>query len=189
MDASSGISEADFQMQKRFIKAVGSSFFVNSTETRLGLISYSASAHLHVHFEGHDVNRFNSIVDAVFQDSKSSRIDQALMVSLELFGADSDDGRLTPKVLVILTDGNQAPDPDAVPLPDAIEPLKQLGVRVFAIAVGNAVNANEFREIVQRRNHVVAVDGFPDLLLRSRQISREICDLVIVPPGMLSYAS
>ena len=100
------------------------------------------------------------------------------MAAVELFGTIKGERAKLPNVLILLTDGKQNSDPRATPLEDAVLPLFQLGVKVFAIGVGDQVSRDELRLIVEKDQDIFTVNDFDDLLAKSHQIARATCDEV-----------
>jgi hypothetical protein len=79
------------------------------------------------------------------------------------------------KVLVVLTDGRQTQDPDAVPLDVASKPLKDMGVKIYAVGVGHKIDLQELRQITEDPADVFTVDSFTALLGESQTIAERAC--------------
>jgi hypothetical protein len=72
-------------------------------------------------------------------------------------------------------DGVQTPDPDAVSLVDAVRPLHQAGVRIFAIGVGGHYRRSELLQLVERPSDVYEAADFDELLRLVKRIARGTC--------------
>ena len=67
--------------------------------------------------------------------------------------------------MVLLTDGNQTGTdiaPDQVPLVDAIQPIKALGVKVIAVAIGS-VDLDQLRLLVTDNDDILRSRNFSEL--------------------------
>ena len=91
------------------------------------------------------------------------RIDKGLLVAANYVFTKSRPG--VPKVAILTTNGKLTPVPDAIPLANASRPLKQQGVRIFAVGVGRNVAIQELLEITERREDVILVKNFFHLLV------------------------
>ena len=185
MDGSRSISKPDFQNQKDFVNDLASRFMGGKLQAQLGLISFSEDAHLHARFTDHDSLRsFQGAVENVPQEKKATRIDKALtLASKHLFTSRGGVLSQVPRVLIVLTSGKQTAAANAIPLEDAVQPSRRLGVRVLAVAVGNQADPEQLRLLVQRDEDVLQVAGFTDLLENTDQIVNRICKMIILPPG------
>lgn len=83
------------------------------------------------------------------------------------------------KVLVLLTDGRQTQDPDVVALDVASKPLKDMGVKIYAVGVGHKIDKNELEQIASKPSDVFTVDSFTALLGESQTIAAKACGDVI----------
>lgn len=57
----------------------------------------------------------------------------------------------------------------------AVQQLKNKGVIVFAIAVGDKVDTNQLRQMTMRDDLVFQADDFLDLYVKAGAFSRKIC--------------
>lgn len=180
MDMSSSITSKNYPKEKDFVKKVADTFSISPTKTDVGVVTYNRDAKLWISFGQYNNNDdFKKAVDAIPYWGGSTRIDNGLeMAAVELFGTIKGERAKLPNVLILLTDGKQNSDPRATPLEDAVLPLFQLGVKVFAIGVGDQVSRDELRLIVEKEQDIFTVNDFDDLLAKSHQIARATCDEV-----------
>ena len=180
MDMSSSITSKNYPKEKDFVKKVADTFSISPTKTDVGVVTYNRDAKLWISFGQYNNNDdFKKAVDAIPYWGGSTRIDNGLeMAAVELFGTIKGERAKLPNVLILLTDGKQNSDPRATPLEDAVLPLFQLGVKVFAIGVGDQVSRDELRLIVEKDQDIFTVNDFDDLLAKSHQIARATCDKV-----------
>lgn len=177
VDTSGSISDENFQKQKDFVKALASSFDPTSTEHQLSLISYSTNAQLEVSFKNKtDRKEFEEAVDRVTHTKGRTRLDKALkLASAHLFTASGGTRPDKRKIMIILTDGRQSQDPDTVALQDAVLPLKQLGVKIYAVAIGSEVDLNELHQMTDSKEEVFPVSDFDDLANMANDIALKSC--------------
>ena len=110
-------------------------------------------------------------------------ISQVLKLAAEdVFTARSGARVGVPKVMVILTDGQQSNDNDAVPIQDAMVPLQQLSVQVQVVAIGSQVNHVELRKFVGNEQDILSVQDFNSLFNYSRQAAVKTCNITSRPP-------
>ena len=180
MDMSSSITAKNYPKEKDFVKNVADTFSISRTKTNVGVISYNRDAKLWINFGQYDNNEdFKKAVDEIPYWGGSTRIDNGLkMATDELFSAVKGDRAKLPNVLILLTDGRQNSDPRATPLEEAVFPLFQLGVKVFAVGVGDQISRDELRLIVEKDQDIFTMNDFDDLLMRSHEIARVACDEV-----------
>lgn len=178
MDASNSIGQQDFQKQKDFVNAMAAAFTFGSRQTAAGVITYSDQASLVIPLGSHFSSKeFQNSVNSIPYTLGRTRIDKALQkANTELFsvrgGARFHE---LPQIMVILTDGRQTPDPDAIPLYEAVRPLQQKGVVVLAVGVGSRIDLNELRQLVQKDSDVFSASNFDDLLQKAYEISEKTC--------------
>lgn len=178
MDASNSIGEVDFQKERDFVHSLASAFTFGRNETAAAVITYSDIATLNIPLGHHfSAERFKQAVERIPYTLGRTRIDKALkLASTDIFSDRGGTRPGLPKLMVILTDGVQTPDPDAIPLSEAVIPLQNKGVTIFAVGVGSKINHNELRSMVQRDDDVFTATDFDDLLNKAYQISERTCE-------------
>lgn len=82
-------------------------------------------------------------------------------------------------MLVVLTDGRQTQDPDAVPLDAASKPLKDMGVKIYSVGVGHSIDLQELRQIANDPRDVFTADSFTALLGQSQTVAARACGDVV----------
>jgi len=178
MDASNSIGLIDYQKQKKFVNAMAAAFTFGPQQTAAGVITYSDEASLVIPLGSHNSReRFQNSVNNIPYTLGRTRIDKALhKANTELFSTQGGARfHQLPQIMVILTDGRQTPDPDAIPLNEAVRPLHKKGVVVLAVGVGSKIDLNELRQLVQKDSDVFSADNFDDLLQKAYEISERTC--------------
>ena len=177
VDTSGSITDENFKKQQDFVKVLASAFDPNLAKHQLGLISYSSNAQMEVSFqEKADRKEFEQAVERIKHTKGRTRIDKALkLASSQLFTSSGGSRSGKRKIMIILTDGRQSQDFDTVPLKEAVLPLRQLGVRIFAVAIGNEVDLKELYNVTERNEDVFPVSDFADLANMANDIALKAC--------------
>lgn len=186
VDTSGSISDENFKKQKDFIKVLASSFDPILAEHQLGLISYSSDAQMEVSFQDKaDRKEFEQAVDLIPHTKGRTRLDKALkLASSRLFTASEGSRSGKRKIMIILTDGRQSQDPDTVPLQKAVLPLRQLGVRIYTVAIGDEVDLKELYQVTERNEDVFPVSDFDDLANMANDIALNTCRIKALSQGI-----
>ena len=185
VDTSGSITDENFKKQKDFVKALASSFDPTAASHQLALISYSGDAQAEVSFKDkNDYKDFEKAIDRVPHSKGRTRLDKALeLASSQLFTASGGTRPSKRKVMIILTDGRQSKDYDNVPLTVAVRPLRELGVRIFAVAIGDEVDLSELNQMTDSKDDVIPVSDFDDLANMANDVALKSCRVTAHSPG------
>lgn len=183
VDASESMTKKDFEKEKEVIKKIAATFDVGKTKSHLGLISFSTDAHIRVKFGDYlDLRSFQDAVDKIPFAAGGTRFDKAFGEAANgLFSPNGGFRPDLPKVMIILTDGKQSADYDAVPIERSVLPLRQLGVRIFALAIGSQVDMNELRQMVNDPKDIRAFKDFDELLDDVKKVGNQTCEIIKRP--------
>ncbi|XP_078377620.1 SCO-spondin-like [Oculina patagonica] len=187
MDASESMTEGDFEKQKSFVTKVAESFHMAPKTSQFALVTYSSTAKLHIRFRDHlNQDTFNTVVKQLPFAAGGTRFDKALKLAAEeVFTKEGGARSGVPKVMIILTDGRQSQDYDAIPLQQAVLPLHQMSVQIHAVAIGSQVNRVELRKLVQKEEDIFSIKDFDNLVNKSRQLASKTCDIITRPPPVV----
>lgn len=172
MDSSESITDDDFNKEKNAIRAISDEFIISPQSTRAGVVVYSGKPHLSIHFDQYTTNAgFNQAVNDLPHMQSHTRLDMALRYA----ASDLYNKRrvANPSIAIVLTDGKQTPGAES--LATAVKPLRDLGVRVFAVGVGPRVSQSELRQIVERYDDIFTVDSFSQLIQEAKKITERAC--------------
>ena len=177
MDSSGSISRRNFEKVKLFVSDVASKFDISPKGSRAALILYSTRATTKIQFSDHtSTESFASAVKFLNHERGFTRIDLALQrANLDLFGRRGTARSVVPKIAFLLTDGEQTPDPRAIPLAVASAPLKATGVRMIAIGIGRNVKRNQLNTIASSSDDVILATSFDDLLAKVEPVVKSTC--------------
>jgi hypothetical protein len=126
---------------------------------------------------------FNSKVDDLPHLRGKTRIDLALLkASNELFTW-AGGMRIRSDVIkaaIVITDGRQSPAPDGIRLDEAAAGLIVQGVKVLSIGIGDKIDQEELRMMVQDPGrHTFWSESYTALRVQLATIARESCSLPI----------
>ena len=185
MDASESMTEEDFEKQKDFVIKVAESFYMAPKTTQFALVTYSSTALLHIRFKDHlNQDSFRAVVKQLPFAASGTRFDKALkLAARDVFTAQSGARAGVPKVMIVLTDGRQSNDYDAIPVQQAVVPLRQLSVRVHAVAIGSQVNRVQLRKLVVKEEDIFSIKDFDNLVNKSRQLATKTCGIITRTPS------
>ncbi len=131
------------------MKALADTFRISRNGSRGGVITFSWHAELSVKFSDYENGGdFNRAVEGLPLFGHTTRIDKALKLARdELFSSRNGARAGIPKLLVVLTDGAQTADADAVDPGDIAKQIRQTGIKVIVIGIGKNVDSKELLHI------------------------------------------
>lgn len=173
MDSFGTIDEKEFSQQKAFLKIMAKSFGNN---TRSAVVTYGKKYSIEATFDDSlNISGFLKVVDHITKGKEGTdgRLDKAInLATLDVFPKTPP---IVTKLAVVLTDGSQASGPNALELQQAFEASGKAGVRVLTIGIGKAVNAEEWRSIVERKEDFLQVENSQELTLKVHALAAKIC--------------
>ena len=166
LDSSGSIGRRNFLKQNTFVKEIMYKLGNKCTQLNAAVVLYDHVAYLELTFsKKFNLDYFNSVIDNLPLKRGFTGIDKALLLTASsVFTALAGSRPRVPKIAFLTTDSRNTPLPDTVPLRIASEPLKQKGVRIFAVGIGKGVNLQELLEITERKEDVFLVNSFSSLL-------------------------
>lgn len=163
MDASSFVTQANLIDEKDFVKSLAKFLNVSPGTSRAALVVYGTSSITEMLFnDSSSLRDFSEGVDLVRAVGGLRRMDVALKEATNLL---ADKRRGVPHVVVLVTMGEQSPSVDGVPLDDALEPLENLGVHTFVVAIGHDPDTS---------TNILRVPSFKALPSQAYDMARQI---------------
>ena len=152
VDSSSGIPRATYGDQLKFLQTIVNQFRISPRYVRASIIPYGNTARLSIPFGRQTTNAaMNQSIDSLPYVGGQKRIDRALWLANQTF---LQARPLVPKILLILTHGGQMADVGTnLSLP--VKALRDQGVSIFTIAIGDRVDFSTLRYIVENDNLIV----------------------------------
>lgn len=96
-----------------------------------------------------------------------------------------------PKVVIVMTDGIQSRDRDAMPLNRAAEYVRRQGARVLVVGIGPKIVKEQLNLMVTSPSDVFAVHSFDSLIRTAREVAVTTCtrskprDPILRPCGLV----
>ena len=161
MDGSESLSKKGFDKVKDLVKMMLDNYTVSEPETHVGVIEFSDKANvifpLNKLFESSSIK--GEIQRIVPSGGKETVIDEVLRKSAdEVFDVKSGGRPGASKVLIIITDGKSTGEE---PPKRAVKPVKEKGVRVYVMNIGEDTDKDELKDIVPTEKNIYPVKN-PD---------------------------
>lgn len=154
----------EFEKVKYFVKYVASKLEISKDGTHVGLITYSSNAYLNSKLsDSFNTDDFHRAVDAAPFLGLTTRTDRALTLAKdELFSAENGARSRAHRIVILLTvsttdQGSENPGLIA-------DHLRQLGIHVLAIAIGDKINDNEVEQVAGKVSNIYKIDSFGSLI-------------------------
>jgi Mg-chelatase subunit ChlD len=166
VDGSESLAKKGFNKIKDLVKAMVDNYTISETETHVGIIEFSDKAN--VVLPRNKLFEPSSIKDHVQRiipsGGKETVTDEALRKSAdEVFDVTSGGRPGALKVLIIVTDGKST---GQEPPKQAVKPVKDKGVRVYVVNIGETTDKEELEDIVPADENIYPVknpDEVPDV--------------------------
>ena len=166
MDGSESLAEEGFDKIKDLVKAMIDNYTISEAETHVGIIEFSDKANvilpLNKLFEPNSIK--HHVQRIIPSGGKETVTDEALRKSADdVFDVTSGGRPGATKVLIIVTDGKST---GKEPPKRAVKPVKEKGVRVYVVNIGEDTDKDELEDIVPTDKNIYPVknpDEVPDV--------------------------
>ena len=170
LDSSGSLRERYSQI-KSFIQKFTSNLDISHDGVHVGVVTFSFYAKLSIKFSDFtDVRDFGEAVQRIPLMASTSRIDRALkVVDQELF-SEANGARLdnnVTKMLVLLTDGTQTQDKDAVDPGKIGQLLRQKDIHILCVGIGDGIDRQELTHISGDSARVYIASDLDELMASS----------------------
>ena len=141
-------------------------FGISSNESRVGVVTFSYFSELSIKLSDHsDISSFNKAVDKIPLMGYTTRIDKALrLAGKELFSIANGGRAGATKLLILLTDGSQTPDPGAEDPGEIADEFRADGINVLVVGIGNGVNQTELAQIAGYPQNLYSASSFDEAI-------------------------
>ncbi len=149
IDSSNRMTPVQFDLFRNFLKAFADKFILSTRGAHFSASVYGDSAFSIFNFhQAPNKEDFTTLVDTIpHLKDKGSNIDKAIAVAAtDAFSLKGGTRQGVPKVLVLVVAGNCKSCTEK--LPEAIQRVKEDGVHVVALAIGNQVDMKELTDTV-----------------------------------------
>ncbi|CAB4031099.1 Hypothetical predicted protein, partial [Paramuricea clavata] len=177
VDSSASMRGGNYLKEKELLKAIGREFDVSMHGSHVGIILYNNDAEVITRLNNKTtLKSFENTVDNLPLKGGKIRLDKALrLASSDVFTKEKgmrDEN--VPKIMFILTDGTQNRKCDEEALELAIAPLRNEGVHVVAIGVGEA-DERELRPLVKSPRDLFIEGDFDEVTKPIMDFIKELC--------------
>ena len=157
LDGSESLAKKGFDKIKDLVKMMVDNYTISEPETHVGVIEFSDKAN--VIFPLNKLFESSSIKDQVQlinpSGGKETVTDEVLQKSAdEVFDVKSGGRPGASKVLIIITDGKSTGEE---PPKRAVKPVKEKGVRVYVVNIGEDTDKDELKDIVPTEKNIYPV--------------------------------
>ena len=174
LDSSSSVSSINFQIEKKFVKALARSLNVASNKSKGSVIVYGSGQDVAISLEEFtDLAGFKLAVDIANNMGGLRRMDLALQAAARIMRSAR---RNIPKIAILITAGKQFPPNTSVLLKNSVRPLRDLRTQTFVVAIGGDPDKRELDNVVEDPRNVFNVSSFGDLLRTAAEIARPVTD-------------
>ena len=177
VDSSASMRGDNFLKEKSLVKAIAREFELSMHGSHVSLVLYNTDATVVTKLNNKTtLEGFENIVDNLPLKGGKTRLDRALrVVASDVFTRESGmRNENVPKIMFILTDGTQNKRCEEEALEMAIAPLRNEGVHVVAIGVGEA-EESELRPLVKSRSDLFTGGNFDEVAEPVMKYINEIC--------------
>lgn len=147
MDSSASVGSKNFEMTKEFAQMLAKRFLSaerGGFQVRVGVGQYSNNANLEAEFSTNTTQVVTQITEAKFQNA-GTQVTNALSFATERFRAT---GTRKKKLLVFSDGRSQGVNKNQIE--KAVEQVKNAGIELYVLAVGNQVNEEHLRTLVSQ---------------------------------------
>lgn len=162
LDGSASVKDHDFKQVKDFVKTLVDSYEISENGIRLSVIEYSDEAKLVI-----PLNRFynavqlKNAVDQIQASGGTSQIGNALETAgREGLSLENGARPGAPKTVILITDGKAAGERS---LEDAVLPLRQRGIVVHVVSIGNEAKDPQVTSAATGDDYVHPIDKSDDI--------------------------
>ena len=154
LDGSQSVGEKGFKNIKDLVITILDKYNISQSETHVGVIEFSNQANvilpLNKLFESTSIK--DQVKRIVPSGGKETVTDEVLRKSAdEVFDVKSGGRPGALKVLVIITDGKSTGEE---PPKRAVKPVKEKGVRVYVVNIGEDTDKDELKDIVPTEKNI-----------------------------------
>lgn len=177
---SSGSLRNSYKDEMKFVKLLAKQFKISKDGSHVSILSFSDKATLRMKFgEVNELEAFKTAVDGIAHEGGRTRIDLALGLARdEMFLVKNGARSNIPKLLILMTDGSQSADRDAQDPAAIAKEIRDMGINVIVIGIGNGVDTTELEALSGQDNWYKA-KSFSELISDGfvRKMTRATCDI------------
>ena len=162
LDGSKPLGDEGFDELKKFVKKTIDSYDVSPQGTHIAVVEFSDKAVVKIPLtRTSDPVILKGLVDKIKPSNGEKRnVDLALDVAkTEVLSSNGGARAGAPRAVLLVTGGKST---GRIPVENAAIPLKEDGVKIYVIGIGNSVDPDEFTNIVGNASDIHQVDNSKD---------------------------
>lgn len=175
MDSSVAVSQDNFDKETEFVKQMARLLNVKPQMSRAAIISYGENSTLVTSFTNYrSTEEFEAYVDSAPYEDGLRRIDRVIRNAGRILISARNS---LPKVVILLTSGQETQDVDTENMFDAAAFLRHYDAVTFVVAIGSSPDIQELLPLVSGLEHVFRVPSFNGLGGQAKSWARIIAGL------------
>jgi collagen type VI alpha len=175
LDSSSSEGVHHFREQLNFVKTFVKEFDIGPSNVQISVLSFSSRVRQNVY-----LNQYNNKADLLsaidriqYLNGSTNTADAITYALLHSFTPSAGDRAPVIDIMIIMTDGQSD---DLIYTRDAADLAHRLGIRTFAIGIGDFTNRRELEYIASDPQHVFKVSTFEDLHQLQNELRNKTCE-------------
>ncbi|XP_067093214.1 collagen alpha-1(XXI) chain [Osmerus mordax] len=180
LDGSWSVADVNFELVKRWLVNITTSFNIGQKFTQVGVVQYSDDPILHIplgkHFSSKDLIK---AMESIEYMGGNTRTGTAIKFATDkLFGLAERGPKGLARISVVLTDGKSQDEVLA-----AAEDARKKGIILFAIGVGSETEAAELKAIANKPSstYVFSVEDYKAISKIGEVIRQKLCEETVCP--------
>ncbi|XP_056616738.1 collagen alpha-1(XXI) chain isoform X3 [Triplophysa dalaica] len=180
VDGSWSVDDINFEIVKRWLVNLTTSFNIGQKFTQVGVLQYSDDPILHIplgrHFSSHDLIKAMESIEYMGGNTNTGKAIK--FANDKLFALSERGPNGIAKIAVVLTDGKSQDEVLA-----AAEAARKKGIILFAIGVGSGTEEAELRAIANKPSstYVFSVEDYKAIAKIGEVIRQKLCEETVCP--------
>ncbi|XP_037550734.1 collagen alpha-1(XXI) chain [Nematolebias whitei] len=180
LDGSWSVEDVNFEIVKRWLVNITTSFNIGQTFTQVGVVQYSDDPMLEIPLGKHSTNKdLIKAMESIEYMGGNTRTGTAIKFATDkLFGLSERGPAGVSRIAVVLTDGKSQDE-----VLKAAEAARKRGVILFAIGVGPETEEAELRDIANKpfSTYVFSVVDYKAISRIIQVIRQKLCEETVCP--------
>ncbi|XP_056251589.1 collagen alpha-1(XXI) chain isoform X2 [Seriola aureovittata] len=180
LDGSWSVEDVNFELVKRWLVNITTSFNIGQKFTQVGVVQYSDDPVLEIPLGKYSSNKdLIKAMESIEYMGGNTRTGTAIKFATEkLFGLSERGPQGISRIAVVLTDGKSQDE-----VLKAAEAARKKGVILFAIGVGSETEEAELRDIANRpfSTYVFSVEDYKAISKIIQVIRQKLCEETVCP--------
>lgn len=177
IDSSFDVTNAQYTIEKDFVKSISDSLNVAPQKSRSSVITYGDRASLVAKYDSYRTTQeLKRLIDGARAVGGARRIDRALDAASSVVSESRKD---VPKIVVLLTAGRHTRVGGSKQLGAAAKPLRDKGARIFVVAIGRGPDKSELRPMVQEEKDILTFPTYEVLKPQASNVAKTLSSTTV----------